>query len=51
MNYKAAPTVKSTPNRRTRKSDRNKAFIYNRSLRAKINREKRAMRVTATEER
>lgn len=45
MNWHPHPNVKSTPNRRARKSERNKAFIYNRSLRSKINREKRAARV------
>ncbi len=45
MTYKAQPKSKDTPNRRSRKSGRNEAFRYNRSLRAKINREKRAARI------
>jgi hypothetical protein len=44
MNYRAQPKKKDTPSRRSRKSGRNQSFIHNRSLRARINREKRALR-------
>lgn len=44
MNYKAHPKRKDTPSRRSRKSGRNDSFRYNRSLRAKLDREKRAAR-------
>lgn len=43
MNYKPQPHKKDTPNRRARKSGRNASFIHNRSLRAKMNRERRAL--------
>ena len=44
MDYKSYPTQKTTPNRRARKGERNKTFIYNATLRGKLNREKRAAR-------
>jgi hypothetical protein len=44
MQYKAYSNSKTTPNRRTRKGDRNTTFRYNKSLRAKVNRERRAQR-------
>lgn len=49
MNYKAYGTRKTTPNRRTRKGERNATFIHNASLRSKLNREKRAARETTNE--
>lgn len=45
MNYRAHPTSKKTPSRKSRKGERNSVFIYNATLRAKHNREKRALRV------
>jgi len=42
MNYKPQPTKKTTPNRRARKGERNTVFQYNRSLRGRLNRERRA---------
>lgn len=44
MKYKSYGTRKATPNRRTRKAERNTTFVHNASLRAKANREKRASR-------
>lgn len=42
MEFKSRSTKKSTPSRRTRKGERNSTFIFNKSIRAKLNREKRA---------
>jgi hypothetical protein len=44
MNYKAQPKSKDTPSRRSRKSGRNASFRYNRELRGKLNRERRAQK-------
>lgn len=44
MNYKSYPNSKITPSRKSRKGLRNSVFIYNKSLRAKLNRERRAER-------
>jgi hypothetical protein len=45
MNWKSYPKAKDTPSRRTRKGLRNSVFQHNYKLRAKLNREKRALRV------
>lgn len=42
MNFKSYPNKKNTPNRKSRKSQRNTVFQFNKSIRAKLNREKRA---------
>ena len=42
MEYKAYPTKKTVKSRRSRKGARNAAFQYNRSLRGRLNRERRA---------
>lgn len=47
MNFKSYPTKKGTPSRRARKAERNNVFRNNKSLRAKMNRERRALRVEA----
>jgi len=47
MNYQSYPTKKSVPSRRNRKGTRNKTFIYNATLRGKLNREKRATKEEA----
>lgn len=44
MNWKSYPKEKDTPNRKSRKSQRNTVFIHNYKLRAKLNRERRAAR-------
>lgn len=49
MNWKSYPKVKDTPNRRARKGLRNSVFQHNYKLRAKLNREKRAARLTLNE--
>lgn len=41
MTFKSYPNVKTTPNRKARKGERNKVFIYNKTLRGRINRVKR----------
>lgn len=46
MNWKSHPTQKTTRSRRARKAGRSEAFWHNKGLRAKINREKRATRVS-----
>lgn len=43
MNYKSYPTKKDMPGRRSRKGQRNSVFQYNYKLRAKSNRERRAV--------
>lgn len=50
MNYKAAPKKKDTPSRKSRKGLRNSVFIYNKSIRAKLDRERRAARALANAE-
>lgn len=42
MNFKAYANEKTTPNRKSRKGLRNSVFIFNKTLRSKLNREKRA---------
>lgn len=45
MQWKSYPTKKDTPNRKSRKSQRNIVFLHNYKLRAKLNRERRAERL------
>jgi len=47
MTYKSYGTRKTTKSRRARKGQRNATFIYNMTLRSKVNREKRAARGVA----
>lgn len=46
MTYKPAPKAKDTPSRKSRKGQRNAVFIYNKTLRARLDRERRAARVS-----
>lgn len=41
MLFKAYPNNSTTPNRKARKSERNKVFIHNYKLRARLKREQR----------
>jgi hypothetical protein len=45
MLYREHPNSKKTPSRKSRKGERNTTFIYNYTLRRKLNREKRALQV------
>ena len=47
--YRPYPNEKTTPNRKTRKSDRSKVFNFNRTLAAKLRKEARAAREAALE--
>jgi len=49
-NYKAYAKEKDTPSRKARKGDRNKVYVYNRALGAKLRREKRLAREQALEQ-
>ncbi len=44
MNYRPQPKKKDTPSRKSRKGLRNSVFIYNKTIKAKIDRERRAVR-------
>jgi hypothetical protein len=44
MTYKSYPRRKDKGSRMSRKQERNRVFIHNRSIRAKLDREKRAER-------
>jgi hypothetical protein len=50
MNYKKYPDSKDTPSRKTRKTERNRVFEYNKTIAAKVRREKRLARRQAEEE-